>query len=64
MNLETLSQKHLNELEHRVSELLATLRKAKIHDDPLVESLKTLEQEIGELRRERFDAANTEYHTH
>ncbi len=64
MNLETLSQKHLNELEHRVSELLATLRKAKIHDDPLVESLKLLEQEIGQLRRERFDSKNSQYHTY
>ena len=64
MNLETLSQKQLNELEYCVRELLGTMRKAGLRNGPLVESLKLLEQELGENRRERFDAANPEYQTY
>ena len=64
MNLENLSQKQLNELERRVSELLNTMRKARLQNDPLIEALKLLEHELGETRRERFDAANSEYHTY
>lgn len=64
MNLETISRKQLNEMEHHVRELLAVLRRARVMNDPLVESLKQLEHQLGEMRRERFDAVNTEYHTH
>lgn len=64
MNLENIPQKHMNELELLVRELLAVMRKAKIQDDPLVESLRSLEQELGEARRARFDKANSEYHTY
>lgn len=61
MNLETISQKQLNELEHCVRELLITMRKAKLQNGPLFEPLKLFEYELGETRRERFDAANSEY---
>ena len=61
MNLENLSRKQLNELEHHVSELLNTMRKAKLQNEPLMESLKLLEHQLGETRRERFDATNSEY---
>lgn len=61
MNLETISQKQLNELEHCVRELLSTMRKLKVVDEPLVESLKVFEQKLAEARRERFDAANPDY---
>lgn len=64
MDLENISQKQLNELEHRVSELLTTIRKIKFQSEPLVESLKLLEQELGKARRERFDSVNSEYHTY
>jgi len=64
MNLETVTNKQLNELELCVRELLATIRKAKIQNEPLVELLKLFEQELGEVRRDRFDATNTEYHTY
>ena len=64
MNLETLSQKQLNELEYCVRELLGTMRKAGLRNGPLVESLKLLEQELGEARRERFDKANPEFQTY
>jgi hypothetical protein len=61
MNLEAVSQKHLSELELQVAQLLAVMRKAKLHNEPLAESLKTLERELGEIRRLRFDAANPKY---
>ena len=64
MNLETISRKQLNEVERCVRELLGTMRKAKLQNDPLVESLKLLEQELGEVRRERFDKANPEFQTY
>ncbi len=64
MNLENISQKHLNELEHRVRELMLTMQKAKLQNNPLMDSLRALEQELGQTRRERFDAANSEYHTY
>ena len=63
MNLETISRKQLNELESRVRELLVTMRKAKLQYDPVAESLKSFEQELGNARRERFDAENLEYGT-
>ncbi len=58
MGLEHISPKHLNDLEHCVQDLLATMRKAKLRDEPLQQSLKLLEQRLGEARRERFDEAN------
>ncbi|GAB1420385.1 hypothetical protein MASR2M15_04820 [Anaerolineales bacterium] len=62
MTLENISAKHLNDVEHCVRELLSAIRKAKIqeHKD-LVEALKQFENELGETRRQRFDAVNTEY---
>lgn len=64
MNFETVSQKHMNELELLVRELLAVMRKAKIQNEPLEESLHLFEQELEDARRLRFDAANPEYHTY
>lgn len=64
MNLEDVSPKHMNELEHQIRELLAVMRKAKLQNEPLAETLRNLEMELGKARRERFDAANPEYHTY
>lgn len=61
VSLEHISPKHLNDLERSVQDLLATIRKAKLKDEPLQESLRLLEQKLGEARRERFDEANPEY---
>lgn len=61
VSLEHISPKHLNDLERSVQDLLATMRKAKLRDEPLQESLRLLEQKLGEARRERFDEANPEY---
>ncbi|GAB4528996.1 MAG: hypothetical protein OHK0046_48510 [Anaerolineae bacterium] len=61
LNLEHISRKHLNDLERSVQNLLDTMRKAKLRDEPLQKSLRLLEQKLGETRRERFDEANPEY---
>lgn len=61
MNLETISRKQLIELEQCVQELLSLMRKTKVGDDSLRESLKSLEQKLGDDRRRRFDEANPEY---
>ncbi len=61
MNLDTLSDKQLQELERLAKELLLVMRKAKLMAEPLAESLHQLEVEAGEIRRERFDTSNPEY---
>ena len=64
MNFENVPQKHMNELELLVRELLAVMRKAKLQNEPLENSLRLFEQELEEARRKRFDTANSEYHTY
>ncbi len=61
MNLDTVSSKHLNELEGLVRELQLVMRKASLHNEPLAKSLHEFELELGQVRRARFDAANPEY---
>jgi hypothetical protein len=61
LSLEHISPKRLNELERNVQDLLATMRKAKLRDEHLRESLVLLGQKLGEARRARFDATNPEY---
>jgi hypothetical protein len=61
MNLEHVSQKQLGELERLTREMQDALRKAKLQDEPLLETLRLFEQELGELRRKRFDETNPEY---
>ena len=54
----------MNALEQQIRQLLGTLRSAKLQDDPLFESLQHLARELEQVRHERFDEANTEYHTY
>jgi hypothetical protein len=61
VNLESVTSKHISELEQLTSQLLISLRKAKLHDDPMYILLQQLEQELGETRRHRFDNENSEY---
>ena len=63
MNLETISRNQLNDLEQQAKQLLVTIRRAKLENNPLVEALQQLEHELGEARRVRFDTVNSEYHT-
>jgi len=64
VEIQNVSKKHLIELEQSVRHLLDMLKKTKLHQEPIVESLKALEQELGEARRQSFDAKNSEYHTY
>lgn len=61
MNLENVSPKHLNDLELMIRDLLAVMRKANLHNEPIAASLYQLELEVGQVRRDRFDTANPEY---
>ena len=61
MNLETISQKDLNELERLSRELLALLRKTKLQNEPVADSLHAFELALGDLRRQRFDELNSGY---
>ena len=64
MNLENLSRKQLNDLELQSRQLIETMRKARLQDDPLFESLDMLTQKLERMRHEQFDEANSEYHTY
>ncbi len=64
MNLENLSRKQLNDLELQSRQLIETMRKARLQDDPLFESLDMLTQKLEKMRHEQFDEANSEYHTY
>jgi hypothetical protein len=59
--VEALSQKQLSELETQTLNLLATLRKAKLTHFPVALLLKELEQELGEIRRQRYDEENSNF---
>lgn len=61
MNLDTVSDKNVHEIERLTKELLEVLRKAKLQNEPLVEMLRLLQQETGKIRRERFDGVDKEY---
>lgn len=61
MNFDTVSTKHLHELERLTKELLAAMRKAKVHDQPLAELLREFEAQAEKARRERFDDTNPEF---
>ncbi len=61
MNLDTVSDKHLHELERLTQELLYVLRRAKLLDQPLTELLRALQSQTEQARRERFDEVNPEF---
>ena len=61
MDFETVSDKHLQEIERLTGELLAVLRQAKLQDDPINDALNQLRMQTGEVRRGRFDQSDREY---
>ena len=61
METHQLSTKHFNELEQQITQLLKMMRKAKLSYLPIYADLQALENELGEVRRQRFDNSNTEY---
>ena len=64
MHLETITRKQQNELEQQIRQLLVTLRRTHLHDNPLFVSLQELAQELEQIRHGRFDEANSEYRTY
>ena len=61
MNLETVSYKHLHELQRLPGELLVVIRQAILLDELITEAIRMLQHQAGEVRRSRFDAANRDY---
>ena len=61
MDLESLSPKLCNDLEQQITELLKTMRRAKLQQYPIYASLQELEQALCEIRRTRYDENNTKY---
>ena len=64
MNFDNVPQKHMGELELLVRELLAVMRKARIQNEPLEESLRLFQNDLEDARRKRFDEANSEYQSY
>jgi len=61
MQLDSVSSKHLNELEQSVRDLQLLMRKANLQNEPIAKAIYEFEVELGQARRARFDAANPEY---
>ena len=61
MDFDSVSTKHINELEQQISQILKTMRAAKLTQEPIYTSLQALEQELGEARRGRFDEQDSKY---
>lgn len=61
MDFETVSDKHLHELERLTKELLEIMRKAKLRDLPITGLLRELESQAEKTRRERFDEVNPKF---
>lgn len=61
MNLESISPKQISEIEQLVSNLLNSMRKAKLNEDQIYVMLQQFEKELGEMRRQRYDEKHSEY---
>lgn len=61
MDLDSLTPKHSNELEQMITQLLKTMRSAKLQNMPVYAALQELEQQLGEARRNRYDQNNSKY---
>lgn len=61
MDLSNISTKHSNELEQLITQMLKTMRNAKLQDSSLYAELQALEQALGELRRNRYDEKNSKF---
>jgi hypothetical protein len=61
MDFDSVSAKHINELEQQITQILKTMRTAKLHQHPIYASLQELEQELGEARRGTYDKKDSKY---
>jgi hypothetical protein len=61
MNLESLTDKQLHEMERLLTELTHLMKQAKLTEDPLHAALTQLKYEAGTLRQKRFDENDSRY---
>lgn len=61
MDLDPVSPKHINELEQQITQILKTMRTAKLQQHPLYAGLQELEQELAEARRGLYDKKDSKY---
>ncbi len=61
MNFEEVNNKQLMDLERLGKELLESLRKAKLGDEPFYKELAKMIEETEVTRRARFDASDNGY---
>src|SRR5687768_13735898 len=59
--LDSISSKHLSELEQLIMQLVKTMRSARLQHYPIYTSLRTLERDLGEIRRKRYDENHSAY---
>jgi hypothetical protein len=61
MDFDLVTNKDLNELERVSSELLVLMGKARLKNTIVGEMLAEFVRQMGEVRRARFDVADSEY---
>jgi len=61
MNLQQVTIKQLGDLEQQLTQLLKSMRSAKLHEHPIYQQLQSFEQDISTERRERYDDNNNRY---
>ena len=61
MNLESVPNKQLHQIEQLAKELADVLMKAKLQDEPLCQTLIELAKEATAERQSRFDEADTRF---
>ena len=61
MNAEKLSTKYISGLEQEVTQLLKTMRSAKLSHLQIYKDLQGFEKKLAEVRIQRFDTNNRKY---
>ena len=61
MNLEHVQSKNLNDIEQLLVSLQLAMHKAGIKGEPINVSLQEFKNELEQVRRARFDAANPQF---
>jgi hypothetical protein len=61
MNLESIQNKQLQQIEQLAKDLHALLVKAKLSDEPVCKELAALVKDAAEERQSRFDGADNRF---
>ena len=61
MNLDTISDKDLQQLERLLGEILVIISQAKLQNEPEADTLRRLHVQMGDIRCARFDAVTSGY---